>query len=212
MGVRGADIKACFDEIDHDGPDGPCARPDRRQACPGLGEGALNAGVLTEEAPQTARRSPAHPKAASSHRCWPTSPCPSSTSTSEPNGLRWVRRGHAQGVVPGTSGEARPLRGRLRGHGPRHPPTPAPWGEVAGVLAPMGLRLSEEKTRSVCHLDERFDFPGWHIQRRARRGRAGKRAVYTYLSKKSLLSVMDKVRTSTLAERDIERWSTCCAG
>ena len=31
------------------------------------------------------------------------------------------------------------------------------WDEVAAVLAPMGLRLSEAKTR-VCHIDEGFDF------------------------------------------------------
>ena len=47
------------------------------------------------------------------------------------------------------------------------------WDEVAAVLAPIGLRLSEEKTR-VCHIDEGFDFLGWRIQRRARRGRTGK--------------------------------------
>jgi RNA-directed DNA polymerase len=29
--------------------------------------------------------------------------------------------------------------------------------EVSNVLAPMGLRLSEPKTR-VCHIDEGFDF------------------------------------------------------
>ena len=66
----------------------------------------------------------------------------------------------------------------------------------AAVLAPMGLRLSEEKTR-VCHIDEGFDFLGWRIQRRSWRGRTGKRAVYTYPSKKALASVMDKVRTLT---------------
>jgi len=33
------------------------------------------------------------------------------------------------------------------------------WAEVTAVLAPMGLRLSEEKTR-VCHIDEGFDFLG----------------------------------------------------
>jgi RNA-directed DNA polymerase len=31
------------------------------------------------------------------------------------------------------------------------------WDEVGSVLAPMGLRLSETKTR-VCHIDEGFDF------------------------------------------------------
>jgi RNA-directed DNA polymerase len=70
------------------------------------------------------------------------------------------------------------------------------WDEVGQVLAPMGLRLSEEKTR-VCHIDEGFDFLGWRIQRRAWRGRTGKTAVYTYPSKKSLASIVDKVRQLT---------------
>ena len=70
------------------------------------------------------------------------------------------------------------------------------WDEVGAVLAPMGLRLSEEKTR-VCHIDEGFDFLGWRIQRRDRRGRSGKQAVYTYPSKKALASVVDKVRSLT---------------
>src|SRR5207249_2201634 len=48
--------------------------------------------------------------------------------------------------------------------------------EVAGVLAPMGLRLSEEKT-SVRHIDEGFDFLGWRIQRRSWRGRTNQRAI-----------------------------------
>ncbi|MDQ6725952.1 MAG: reverse transcriptase domain-containing protein [Actinomycetota bacterium] len=68
--------------------------------------------------------------------------------------------------------------------------------EVAEVLAPMGLRLSEQKTK-VCHIDEGLDFLGWHIQRRAWRGRSGKRAVYTYPSKKALASVTAKVRSLT---------------
>ena len=70
------------------------------------------------------------------------------------------------------------------------------WGEVGAVLAPMGLRLSVEKTR-VCHIDEGFDFLGWHVQRRNRRGRTGKKAVYTYASKKALASVVDMVRMLT---------------
>src|SRR5664280_89779 len=70
------------------------------------------------------------------------------------------------------------------------------FDEVATVLAPMGLRLSEEKTR-VCHIDEGFDFLGWRIQRRAWRSQTGKRAVYTYPSKKTLASIIDKVRALT---------------
>jgi RNA-directed DNA polymerase len=40
---------------------------------------------------------------------------------------------------------------------------------VAAVLAPMGLRLSETKTK-VCHIDEGFDFLGFRIQRKRKRG------------------------------------------
>ena len=81
--------------------------------------------------------------------------------------------------------------------------------EVAAVLAPMGLRLSESKTR-VCHIDEGFDFLGWRIQRRAWRSRTGKTAIYTYPSKKALASIVDKVRTLT-RRANIERLQTCCA-
>jgi RNA-directed DNA polymerase len=67
--------------------------------------------------------------------------------------------------------------------------------EVAAVLAPMGLVLSESKTR-ICHIDAGFDFLGFRIQRRHKRG-TNRRAVYTYPSKKSLGTVIDKVRTLT---------------
>jgi len=67
--------------------------------------------------------------------------------------------------------------------------------EVATVLAPMGLRLSKAKTK-VCHIDEGFDFLGFHIQRRHKRGTA-KRVVYTYPSKKALAAIIDRVRALT---------------
>ena len=52
--------------------------------------------------------------------------------------------------------------------------------EVAAVLAPMGLRLSADKTR-ICHIDEGFDFLGWRIQRRIQRNQAdNKKSIYTY--------------------------------
>ena len=72
--------------------------------------------------------------------------------------------------------------------------------EVSGVLAPMGLQLSEAKTR-VCHIDEGFDFLGWRIQRRVQRGRVGKHAIYTFPSKKALAAIKDKVRLLTRRER-----------
>lgn len=67
--------------------------------------------------------------------------------------------------------------------------------EVATVLAPMGLRLSAAKTR-VCHIDEGFDFLGFRIQRRRKRG-TDKRVVYTYPSKKALASIVGRVRALT---------------
>lgn len=67
--------------------------------------------------------------------------------------------------------------------------------EVAEVLAPIGLRLSDAKTK-VCHIDEGFDFLGFRIQRRRKRGTA-KRVVYTYPSKKALASIVGRVRALT---------------
>lgn len=88
-----------------------------------------------------------------------------------------------RGVVKGTREHAEALR-----------------DETSRVLSPIGLRLSEEKTR-VCHIDEGFDFPGYRVQRRSWRGQPGKRAVYTYPSKKALASIMVTVRTITAREK-----------
>jgi RNA-directed DNA polymerase len=67
--------------------------------------------------------------------------------------------------------------------------------EIATVLAPMGLRLSAEKTK-VVHLEEGFDFLGYHIQWRRKRG-TNQRYVYTHPSKKALASIKRKVRALT---------------
>jgi len=64
--------------------------------------------------------------------------------------------------------------------------------EAAAVLAPMGLRLSTEKTK-ITHIDEGLDFLGWRIQRHRKRG-TGKRYVYTYPAKKSLLAITARVK------------------
>ena len=64
--------------------------------------------------------------------------------------------------------------------------------ELAEVIAPIGLRLSEPKTR-IAHIDEGFDFLGWRIQRHRKKGTT-KRYVYTYPSKRSLARIVDKVR------------------
>jgi len=73
--------------------------------------------------------------------------------------------------------------------------------EVAAVLAPMGLRLSEAKTR-VAHIDEGFDFLGFRIMRQPKRG-TGRRFVYTYPSKAALAAVKARVRTLTRGATDL---------
>ena len=67
--------------------------------------------------------------------------------------------------------------------------------EVAAVLAPLGLRPAPEKTR-VVHIDEGFDFPGYHIRRMRKRG-TSKHYVYTKPSRKAIQAIKDKVKAKT---------------
>lgn len=67
--------------------------------------------------------------------------------------------------------------------------------EAAAVLRPMGLRLSEQKTR-ISHIDEGFDFLGFRIKRHRKRG-SGKRIVHTYPSKAALAAIKATVRSLT---------------
>lgn len=193
-----ADITACFDEIDHTALMGRVRDRIEDKRVLELVKAFLRAGILTEDTgaratitgtPQGGILSPLLANIALSildeHF----------TQKWEALGPDWTRAKHRRAGVPamrlvryaddfvvmiaGTRDDAEAL-----------------WDEVGQVLAPMGLRLSEEKTR-VCHIDEGFDFLGWRIQRRRWKGRNGKRAVYTYPSKKSLLSVMAKVRSIT---------------
>lgn len=67
--------------------------------------------------------------------------------------------------------------------------------EVADVLAPLGLRLSEEKTR-VVDVDEGFVFLGFLIQRRRKRGTT-KSYVYTVPSRQAIQRIKDRVTAAT---------------
>jgi RNA-directed DNA polymerase len=193
-----ADIKACFDEIDHTALMGRVRRRIGDKRVLGWVKAFLRAGVLTEDGlnrdtitgtPQGGILSPLLANIALSvldeHF----------TAKWEALGPEWQRAKHRRAgepvmkliryaddfvvMVAGTRGDAEAL-----------------WDEVGSVLAPMGLRLSEEKTR-VCHIDEGFDFLGWRIQRRTWRSRTDKTAIYTYPSKKSMASIKDKVRVLT---------------
>ncbi|MGH3970166.1 MAG: group II intron reverse transcriptase/maturase, partial [Mycobacterium sp.] len=66
---------------------------------------------------------------------------------------------------------------------------------VAGLLSPLGLRLSQEKTR-VVGIDEGFVFLGFVIQRRRKRG-TNKHYVYTVPSPKAIQSIKDRISAAT---------------
>ena len=192
--VLEGDIKACFDEIDHTALMDRVRHRIGDKRVLGLVKAFLKAGILTEGGaerdtttgtPQGGILSPLLANIALSvldeHF----------TERQGDSNARKRRRYHGLAnyrlvryaddfvvMVSGTKGDAHALR-----------------SEVAAVLAPMGLRLSEEKTR-VCHIDEGFDFLGFRIQRQHRRG-SNKRYVYTWPSKKALASIKSKVRTLT---------------
>ena len=67
--------------------------------------------------------------------------------------------------------------------------------EAAAVLAPMGLRLAEEKTR-VVHIDEGFDFLSFTIRRMRKRG-TSKQYVYTFPSRTAIQAIKDKISAKT---------------
>ena len=188
------DIKACFDEISHSGLLGRMRHRVGDRRVLGLVKAFLKAGILTEGGavrdtitgtPQGGIASPLLANIALS-------------VLDEHFAARWDdrverarRRRHGLPnyrliryaddfvvMVSGTKAHAQVVQ-----------------DEVAAVLSPIGLRLSEEKT-DVVHIDEGLDFLGWRIQRHTKRGTA-KFYVYTYPSKKALGAITEKVRTLT---------------
>ena len=67
--------------------------------------------------------------------------------------------------------------------------------DIAGVLATMGLRLSESKTR-VVHMSEGFSFLGFRIQWRQKRG-TSKHYIYTFIDGRPIRSLKAKIRALT---------------
>jgi RNA-directed DNA polymerase len=196
--VLEADIEACFDMIDHTALMGLIRQRISDKRVLGLVKAFLKAGVMTttgdrEETltgtPQGAILSPLLANIALSilddHFAgqW--------NQTMGTANLRAQRRYHGEAtyrliryaddfvvVVKGERRHAEQLR-----------------EEVAAVLAPVGLRLSPDKTQ-VVHIDDGFDFLGFHIRRMRKRGTT-KSFVYTKPSKKAIASIKGKVRTMT---------------
>ena len=67
--------------------------------------------------------------------------------------------------------------------------------DVATVLAPLGLRLSEAKTR-VVHMADGFDFLGFRLQWK-RKGGTNKWYVYTFIADRPVRSLKAKIRALT---------------
>jgi RNA-directed DNA polymerase len=189
------DIKACFDEISH------CALLDRVRGrvgdkrVLGLVKAFLKAGILREDGaledtsagtPQGSILSPLLSNVALSVLDEHVARMPGGPSSSREVRKRRIRAGQPNVrlvryaddwclMIKGTKADAEALR-----------------EEIAGVLATMGLRLSEEKTL-ITHIDEGLDFLGWRIQRHRKRG-TQKRYVCTYPARKAVKAVMAKVK------------------
>ncbi|HTX83939.1 MAG TPA: group II intron reverse transcriptase/maturase [Streptosporangiaceae bacterium] len=67
--------------------------------------------------------------------------------------------------------------------------------DITQVLEPLGLRLSPAKTR-IAHLSEGFDFLGFHIRWRRKRGTSNWYA-YTFIATRPIRSLKAKIRALT---------------
>jgi len=195
--VLEADIRACFDEIDHGALMGRIRRRITDKRVLALVRAFLKAGVMTpggrEQAytgtPQGGILSPLLANIALSalddHFAgqWQQQMGTSvQRRARRRHGLaNWRLIRYADDFVVMVSGQ-REDAGALR-------------AEVAAVLALLGLRLAEEKTR-VAHIDEGFDFLGFSIRRMRKRG-TGKHYVYTVPSRKAIQAVKDKISEKT---------------
>jgi RNA-directed DNA polymerase len=191
------DITACFDEISHPALMDRVRRRVADRRVLGLVKAFLKSGVLTEDrqlrettagTPQGSILSPLLSNVALSVLDEHIASIPGGPCSSPVERARRLRRGQPNFrlvryaddwclMVKGTQSDAESLR-----------------RQIADVLAPVGLRLSEAKTL-VTHIDEGLDFLGWRIQRRRKPG-TDRHYVYTYPAKKALRAVMAKVKTT----------------
>ena len=91
-----ADIEACFDEIDHTALMGRVRERVGDKRILALIRGFLKSGVLSEDGVSRRTLTGTPQGGISCLRCWPISPYPSWTGTSNANGTHWVRTGSAR--------------------------------------------------------------------------------------------------------------------
>jgi len=193
--VLDADITACFDEIDHTALMGLVRRRIADKQVLALVKAFLKAGILTEfgqvrgtvtGTPQGGILSPLLANIALSvldehiERAW--EPTQYARATRKRRGLaNFIIVRYADDFVVMVDGHREHVE-QLR-------------EEIAGVLSGIGLRLSEEKT-SIVHIDEGFDFLGFRIQRRRKRG-TDRRYVYTIPSRVAEQRARDRIKDLT---------------
>jgi RNA-directed DNA polymerase len=198
--VLDADIEACFDRISHAALLDRVRLRMKDKRAVALVKAFLKAGVLTElgekqdtptGTPQGGILSPLLANIALSvldehlHRPWQPGGALSTRSRRErrratglPN-WRIVRYADDFAVLcDGTRDHVEALR-----------------EEISGVLATMGLAFSEAKTR-VVHMSEGFDFLGFRIQWKRKRG-TNTWHTYTFIADRPIRSVKAKVRALT---------------
>lgn len=206
LGTRGyrwvldADIEACFDSIEHTALMDRVRRRVKDKRVLGLVKAFLKAGVMTETGhvednptgtPQGGIMSPLLANIALSvldehvHGPWQPGGV---MSTQTRRALRrrrdlpnWRIVRYADDFVVlvfGSGDDVNTLR-----------------EEIAEVLAPLGLRFSGTKTR-VVHMSEGFDFLGFRIQWKPKRG-TNKWYVYVFIADRPIRSLKDKIRALT---------------
>jgi RNA-directed DNA polymerase len=198
--VLDADIEACFDRIDHTALLGRVRARVKDKRVLALVKAFLKAGVMTETGrvednatgtPQGGILSPLLANIALTvldehvHAPWKPGGMMSTTSRRRYRRQRglpnWRLVRYADDfvvLVTGTRTDVEALH-----------------EDIATVLTTMGLRMSPSKTR-VIHMSEGFDFLGFRIQWKRKRG-SSRWHVYTFVGDRPVRSVKAKVRALT---------------
>jgi RNA-directed DNA polymerase len=198
--VLDADIEACFDRIDHTALMGRVRDRVKDKRVLRLVKAFLKAGILTElgevedthtGTPQGGILSPLLANIALSaldehlHAPWHEGGALSTSMRRTRRGWKglpvWRLVRYADDFVVLVKGPREHVVGLRE--------------EVAQVIAPLGLRLSPAKTQIV-HMSEGFDFLGFHIQWRPKKG-TSKWHVYTFIADRPFRSVKAKIRALT---------------